>query len=57
MGARQLECKKKDGSLFTSAIRSLYLEDEGSVVKVTLWGQKVCLYVCVWACMCVFEIA
>ncbi|KAM3570829.1 hypothetical protein VYU27_007101 [Nannochloropsis oceanica] len=37
---RTLECRRRDGTTFTSSLRSLHLQDEGSIVKLSLWGQR-----------------
>jgi hypothetical protein len=37
--ARALECRKRDGSTFTSYLRALYMQDERGVVKLSLWGR------------------
>jgi len=38
--ARTLECRRRDGTTFTSYLRSLHLQDERSIVKLSLWGQR-----------------
>ncbi|EWM30005.1 hypothetical protein Naga_100977g1 [Nannochloropsis gaditana] len=40
MEARTLECRKRDGSMFTSYLRALYMQDERGVVKLSLWGRR-----------------
>ena len=37
---RTLECRRRDGTTFTSSLRSLHLQDECSIVKLSLWGQR-----------------